>query len=562
MTNNAKSAVTSEQAFEHTFRELSAQYAATLPSKVAEIETRLTGLSNSPVDLDAVGHVHRLVHSLNGSARTFGFGEVSGAARKIELLLAAHAKNRTMPVADELLHLAELLDTLKITVDTANGLAATGSVLHPIAESASSEDESPSVYLLETDINEAGQLQTQLARYGYEVNHFQTLDSLLAAMNERLPHVIVADTAAGNDSFAVCAQAAERANSPDDEPDLIFMSSDDSVQARLRAVRAGGSAYCLKPLRVTELVDRLDFLTERTSSEPGRVLIVEDEPIHAEYCARILESSSMMSQIVTDPDEILTAMNSFNPDLVIMDMYLQGCTGDEIASLIRQTEPYVSIPIVFLSVEDDLERQLRAMGHGGDEFLTKPITPSHLVSAVNTRVHRYRELRRLMMHDSLTGLVNHAHLQQQLELEAARTARTGRPLSFAMIDIDNFKQTNDRYGHPVGDRVLKNLARFLRQRLRKSDVVGRYGGEEFAIIMANTDCDNAFQVIQRLREEFASLETEADLDSFHVTFSAGVASIPERQNTRELLLAADRALYRAKAQGRNQVVQDVPKDGS
>ena len=560
MTNNPKTAMPNEQAFEHTFRELSAQYAAALPAKVAEIETRLSTMSNGPVDLDAIGHLHRLVHSLNGSARTFGFGEVSVAARRIELVLAAHAKNATIPTADELHHLAELLDTLKITVDPANGLTPSADSLHPIAQSASSEDEAPSVYLLEDDTNEAGQLQMQLARYGYEVQHFQTLDTLLAATNERMPHVIVADTEAGIHAYAVGAHVAERANRPEDNPGLIFISSDDSVAARLRAVRAGGSAYCLKPLRVTELVDHLDFLTERTSNEPGRVLIVEDEPIHAEYCARILESASMMSQIVTDPNEILAAMNAFNPDLVLMDMYLPGCTGDEIASLVRQTEPYVSIPIVFLSVEDDIERQLLAMGHGGDEFLTKPITPSHLVSAVTTRVHRYRELRRLMMHDSLTGLVNHAHLQQQLELETARTARTGRPMSFAMIDIDNFKQTNDRYGHPVGDRVLKNLARFLRQRLRKSDVIGRYGGEEFAIIMANTECDNAFQVLQRLREEFSSIETEADLDSFHVTFSAGVACIPDRQNTRELLLAADRALYRAKAQGRNRVVQDIPKE--
>ena len=92
MTKYAKSAVNNEQAFEHTFRELSAQYAETLPAKTAEIETRLTAISNGPVDLDAVGHVHRLVHSLNGSARTFGFGEVSGATRKIELVLAAHAR--------------------------------------------------------------------------------------------------------------------------------------------------------------------------------------------------------------------------------------------------------------------------------------------------------------------------------------------------------------------------------------------------------------------------------------------------------------------------------------
>ena len=162
-----------------------------------------------------------------------------------------------------------------------------------------------------------------------------------------------------------------------------------------------------------------------------------------------------------------------------------------------------------------------------------------------------------MMHDSLTGLANHAHLQQQLELEVAKAARSGKPLSFVMIDIDHFKQTNDRYGHPVGDRVLKNLARFLRQRLRRSDVVGRYGGEEFAIVMSDTDGDAAFKLVQQLRSDFSALPNETETGSFQITFSAGVATMPGYCSVRELLLAADRALYRAKAAGRNRVVKDV-----
>ncbi len=562
MTSKTKPAATIEQSFEHTLMEMSAQYAAALPSKVADIATRLGALSNGSADEAAVEQLHRLVHSLSGSARTFGLAAVSETARKIELVLAVHTKTKSAPTPEEILNLNEFLEQLKRVAGESITTHAEPSAQQCAAEFEANVLEPPCVYLLESDIDEAEHLQTQLARYGYQVQHFKALESLAAAISARVPSVVVASTEMGEDSFAVSKLTSMLASGTEYKPDLIFISSDDSFPARLRAVRGGGSAYCLKPVRVSELVDHLDYCTERTSAEPGRVLVVDDEPIHAEYCARILESSSMMSQIVTDPAEILNAMNRFNPDLVLMDMYLPGCTGDEIARLIRQTGPFVSIPIVFLSVEDDFERQLLAMGHGGDEFLTKPITPSQLISAVTTRVHRYRELRRLMMHDSLTGLVNHAHLQQQLELETARTARTGRPLSFAMIDIDNFKQINDRYGHPVGDRVLKNLARFLRQRLRKSDVVGRYGGEEFAVIMANTERDNALLVLQRLREEFAGLETETERGALRVTFSAGVASTPGRQGTRELLLAADRALYQAKDRGRNRVEQDIPADES
>jgi diguanylate cyclase (GGDEF)-like protein len=215
------------------------------------------------------------------------------------------------------------------------------------------------------------------------------------------------------------------------------------------------------------------------------------------------------------------------------------------------------VPIVFLSVEKDFDRQLRAMFKGGDEFLTKPIAPAQLTLVATSRVERYRELRVLMLHDSLTGLVNHSRLQQQLEIECARALRQRQPLSLAMIDIDHFKAVNDRHGHQTGDRVLKNLARFLRQRLRTSDVVGRYGGEEFAVILSDTSGEVAEEVLNSLRRDFAAIPHETGGESITVTFSTGIASLPQYGSVRELTLAADQALYRAKDGGRNRVERDT-----
>ena len=139
-----------------------------------------------------------------------------------------------------------------------------------------------------------------------------------------------------------------------------------------------------------------------------------------------------------------------------------------------------------------------------------------------------------MLHDSLTGLVNHSRLQQQLEIETARALRQHQVLSLAMIDIDHFKEVNDRHGHQTGDRMLKNLARFLRQRLRASDVIGRYGGEEFAVILADTTGEIAEEVINSLRRDFAAIPHETGGDVMTVTFSAGIASLPEHASVREL----------------------------
>jgi diguanylate cyclase (GGDEF)-like protein len=217
-------------------------------------------------------------------------------------------------------------------------------------------------------------------------------------------------------------------------------------------------------------------------------------------------------------------------------------------------EAYVSVPIVFLSAETNVNRQLEAMGQGGDDFLTKPIRPEHLISSVRIRADRYRILRSLMVQDSLTGLLNHTRTKERLDIELARAERLGSPLCFAMIDIDHFKRVNDTYGHPMGDRVIRSLSRLLSQRLRKTDIVGRYGGEEFAVVLPDTTLDQAERVLDEVRESFSNISQPAEQGAFNCTFSCGIAAYPGHAGAIELNNAADKALYDAKHAGRNRVV--------
>ena len=181
-----------------------------------------------------------------------------------------------------------------------------------------------------------------------------------------------------------------------------------------------------------------------------------------------------------------------------------------------------------------------------------------LISSVTSRANRYRVLKKLTDRDSLTGLLNHANILRYLERELSVADRAGRPVSFAMIDIDHFKKVNDTYGHAVGDQVILRMTHLIRDRMRRIDYVGRYGGEEFVLLLPGTVLDAAVTFAERIRECVEKREfTYGDGQTLHRTMSCGVAAWPHPliADQEALIKAADDALYVAKETGRNRVVR-------
>jgi diguanylate cyclase (GGDEF)-like protein len=410
------------------------------------------------------------------------------------------------------------------------------------------------VYLWPGQEREMQEAARQIGYYGYQSHLIETPEQLLVESAVQMPTVILVD----------CSRACQQADTYRAElmalahrVPIICVSDQSDVHARLAAVRIGCQAYFTRPLDTTALLDTLDRLTAPHQAETGRVLIIDDSPSLAAFYAAHLGEAGFLCQVVSDPLKSLDAIVEQPPELILLDMNMPGASGQEIARVIRHQDNYLSIPIVFLSSESDIGRQREAMSLGGDEFLHKPIEPEHLVSAVRSRIIRYRALRALMVRDSLTGLLNHTSYKEQLRAEVARAKRQSKPLSVAIIDIDHFKSVNDTYGHPAGDRVIKNLSRLLRQRLRGADIIGRYGGEEFALALPDTPIDHAFSVVEGLRESFAAIEQHAGNMTFRNTFSAGLAEFSPQQphlaDSEALIKASDEALYASKHGGRNQV---------
>ena len=335
---------------------------------------------------------------------------------------------------------------------------------------------------------------------------------------------------------------------------VLLISSQGSIEVRLAAARAGVDAILSQPLDVSELVEWLNDLVGPHRETPLSILIVDDDEILAETYALALENSGMRAHVETNPSAGLSRITETYPDLVLMDLQMPGVSGVELARVIRQSRRHLSLPLVFLSSERDPSRQLEARKLGGDDFIVKPVDLEWLVSLVRMRADRAIRLRSMMDRDSLTGLLNHGKFVDRLFHELERCQRTGVELSLALIDLDSFKSVNDTYGHVSGDQVLRTLAHTLSVALRRIDIVGRYGGEEFAILLLDTPPQAAVVVIDKIRRRFSEIEFEAKNHKFFVTFSAGVSGSRKHLTTEALISAADDYMYQAKAEGRNRVL--------
>lgn len=521
-----------------------------LPARIEEITHALHQLVLDPGDRAALEQLHRALHTMAGSAGTFGFDALGAQARVFEARMRPCLEGQPWPeetlksyINDVKDYFSQVLSDLQHTAPAPAQLLA-----EDVPASAGRL-----IYLFDGDPAQSQAMAAQLEQFGFEVAGYDSLGGLMTAIARRRPDVLVIELPAGGTAEAAQAQLLQRAQAF--RIPSVFMSNVGGFANRLLAVRTHGDAYFTKPVDVVALSERIDAMLSRQESKGYRILIIDDDAVTAGYYSAILAGAGMQVQILSEPERIFDVMSDFRPELLLLDVYMPQCSGIELSRIIRQDNAYLDIPIVFLSSETDPDKQLEAVRAGADDFLCKPIAGDYLISALATRAERYRALRGLIMRDGLTGLYNHSAIKERLAAEVTLALRKHTALALAMIDLDNFKRVNDSYGHPAGDQVLRALARLLRQRLRRSDLIGRYGGEEFMVIFPGTDGVVAQQVLDQVRLAFGKICHHADAAEFFVNFSAGVADIEITTDTDELIDAADAALYRSKQAGRNRITQ-------
>jgi|GEM_PF-3044362 len=336
-------------------------------------------------------------------------------------------------------------------------------------------------------------------------------------------------------------------------PHLLILGDDDDFAARLAAIRHGAAGYFVPPLDAS-LIDRcLDRLSPGLTSEPLRVLIVDDDVELTKHYRRVLAGAGIDSWVVNMPAETLAALRDYRPDLALVDTRLPSCTGRELARVMRLDDAWRDLPVVYLAADDDVCEQ--AWARSGDVFLGKPVDDDALVAAVLSHAHRALGSRRSGARDGLTGVLTHAALQELLEIEFVRAQRSGTPTSLALIDIDHVGALNAHHGHASGDYVIRLLAERLTQQLRFIDHVARYAGGAFCVVLPHCSPEDAQRAIERIRLQFHSqARAIQERGDFEVTFSAGVAGLHDASSVEAGLDAVEQRLYRAKLAGRNRVL--------
>lgn len=438
-------------------------------------------------------------------------------------------------------------------------------------------------------------LDAKLTAEYFDVFKASSGPEALEAAKEQQPDIILLDVMMpGMDGFEVCRRLKSM---PETEHiPVVMVTALDQPKDRVQGLEAGADDFLTKPLndlalfaRVRSLV-RLKMVTDElrmreatgqrigalTASgdnflmgEPGRILVIDDRPTSLKRITETLANEHHVTVAETQ-EELVRLASSGDFDLHIVSLTLQEYDGLRLCSQLRSIEATRQTPILAIVEEGDTSRLVRALDMGVNDYLVRPIERNELVARARSQLRRkrYQDYLRdkfqqgleLAITDGLTGLYNRRYMEGHLATLVEDAANTGKSVALLIFDIDYFKAVNDTYGHAAGDMVLKEFAERISGNVRSVDLACRLGGEEFVVVMPDTDLAYAMTIAERLRQCVAAKpfrldETGRTLD---VTVSIGIGVTHGPHDTvAKLLERADQGLYRAKRDGRNRVVAEA-----
>ncbi|RYE07056.1 MAG: PleD family two-component system response regulator [Hyphomicrobiales bacterium] len=438
-------------------------------------------------------------------------------------------------------------------------------------------------------------LEARLMAEYFEVRTASSGPAALSLLADGQTDIVLLDVMMPEmDGFEVCSRLKADPNTA--HIPVVMITALDQPSDRVKGLQAGADDFLTKPVddvqlmaRVKSLV-RLKALTDElraraqtgqeiaiedatramdyANSDGGRILLVDNDARNAERLRSYLAAAHKVDVLANPADAALTVAGG-TYELAIVSMALGDLDPLRVCSQMRTLEQTRSLPILLIAEDVDRPRVVRGLDLGVNDFVMRPVERNELAARVRTQIRRHRyaaELRQsvtntlaLAVTDELTGLYNRRYFDRHLSLMLEKAREQDRDMAVMLIDMDFFKSVNDNHGHDIGDAVLKEFAQRLKRNIRGVDLACRFGGEEFVVLMPDTDFRQAQGVAERVRMSVAERGFEFGTGRpLKVTCSVGVALNEHQTDTPEMILKrADVALYRAKREGRNRVVFDA-----
>ena len=515
-----------------------------LPKRIAAIEdiwAKLTGTAWDAAQLEAL---YDRVREISEYSKAHSLFQLNESVFSLEVYLSSFVGSDISPGSAQIDAISGLVRALKTaaTMTTPTG--------HD-DEPASGEI---SVFVLGGKGDLTAELTSALRDRGCEVQHFRDTDSLLRQLQEHAPRVIVADTVMLPEMPPLSAELVRLRSHMSINIPLIFVSNSTALQLRVDAIRAGGDGYLVSPLDAAAVAAQIRAAASPDQQRPYRVVVVEDDPTQADFAGSILRKAGVEVLQVTEPVKVIESLRTFKPDLILMDIYMPEVNGIELTTIIRDHQEFVAIPIVFLSGEQNADKQLDALSVGGDDFIAKPIRPKHLLGIVQTRIRRARQLLSATgqppKHDRVTGLFSRQHFLDRVAKQIDGAADEGQA-GVLLVRPDSLPTLQKQIGVGGVDHLMSEFGAILAGQITDTDLAARIDENTFGVLLRRDSADHLVHLAEAILRSIGGHEFSNQVST---TASIGLCFIDDRlEDANGIVSRAATACEEAGKHGGNRV---------
>jgi diguanylate cyclase (GGDEF)-like protein len=542
-----------------------------VPGRVSAILENWHQLVHSDWDGKLLNVLIERISTLAESGSKFGVSQIAQSGNSLIGHLSDYHNTGLKPQHDDVVALDGLVHAFKdAAIQACNQQAE--ALLASAAEISSESverggDSGTVVYLLGIPETLAASLSRNLQAQGFDVHLLQNADEMIHHYNINPDDrcLLISHTDWLDKLFPNSKRGGlwNKENTLPGVP-VAFIADSNDLKTRLAAMRVDACAYWSIPVDPFLVAKRVHELNAAESDIAYRVLVVEDDPAQADFADAILSKADFKCRSVTDPLEVMNALYEFKPDLILMDLYMPGASGTELTTIIREQNEFVDIPIVFLSGEQDLDKQLTALSFGGEDFLSKPIAPKHLITTVTNRIRRARQLSNRLGSPSRsekeTGLHSRNYLLERLDAMLMAESALDDASAVIYLQIDNPERLVETVGIGGMDVVLVEVAKSLKKHLQTQDVLTRFGDSSLGLLLSRHDMKEIDSLMQKVGQSVSQEIIEVDNTTVGITLSIGIYPLEVgNQDSRSIIAHAQIASRQAQEKGGNQVKLITPE---